>query len=113
MNLEAVLAELKKEYVASLPLRMDDIRYHWKGSDFDTLKDDFHRLKGTGKTYGLPELSHIGEIGELICRDKFENIPTAMPLLIELIAAVHQSAVIQQSFDVTLDPRFSQLKKLM
>lgn len=113
MSLEALLADLKKEYLAALPTRIIDLREQLNRADFDTLQDSFHRLKGSGKTYGVPDLSKLGELGEKICRDRRENIAAAIPLLLDLITHVGNAATAQDSFDVSQDPRFSNLQKLI
>ncbi|MDE2021058.1 MAG: Hpt domain-containing protein [Patescibacteria group bacterium] len=113
MSLDALLADLKKEYVAGLPARLGEMRTHFAAQDFDQLQDAFHRLKGTGRTYGLPDISTVAECGEVICRDHRENISKAIPLLLDLLAAIHQSATIHVSFDLSRDPRFSDLQKLV
>lgn len=113
MSLEALLADLKKEYLAGLPARMSEIDGYWKSGRPEKLQDEFHKLKGTGKTYGVADLSLIGEIGERICRDRPNQVPHAMPLLLALITAVHHAATHHETFDLPKDPRFSDLQKLI
>ncbi len=110
MTLDELLADLKKEYLASLPLRIDNIRKHSDERDAETLKDDFHKLKGTGKTYGFPELSKLGEIGESICRNREQNVAKAVPILLDLLSEIHRKAIDEESIDLKADPRFSELK---
>ncbi len=110
MSLEALLAELRKEYLSQLPVRIQTIQAH--NSRPKELEDDFHKLKGTGKTYGIPEISILAEVGEIICRDQKHNIAEALPLLIALLADIHTQRLRQEPFDVTSDPRFSKLQTL-
>lgn len=113
MKLEDMLLQLKQEYVASLPQRVETLRAQFASGNVVVLKDEFHRLKGSGKTYGLPEVSSVGEVGEKICRDKQTQVSYAVPVLIDLLSEIHQKQSRQESFDVGRDPRFSQLKQLI
>src|SRR4051812_22546168 len=106
LKLETMLAELKREYVASMPSRIQVIRENFSKGDTPMMKDDFHRLKGSGKTYGVPEISLVAEVGETICRDKAKDVAAAVPVLLDLLTEIHAKQSRQESFDVGRDPRF-------
>ncbi|MEK6555260.1 MAG: Hpt domain-containing protein [Bdellovibrionota bacterium] len=89
-NLDDLLKELRDEYIASLPQKIVTISEHLKQQDWTTLRDDFHKLKGTGKTYGLPVVSEIGEVVEKICLTKTQSAPQAIPLAVDLLLKVYQ-----------------------
>jgi HPt (histidine-containing phosphotransfer) domain-containing protein len=112
LSLEQILADLKREYLAGIPSRVATIREHLSLGDAAVLEEDFHKIKGTGMTYGVPELSKIGELGETICRDRQQQITLAVPVLLDLISSIHESRSRQQTFDLTADPRFSDLDDL-
>jgi HPt (histidine-containing phosphotransfer) domain-containing protein len=113
VKLENILEELKRDYVASLPSRVETMSGLLKAGNAALLKDDFHKLKGSGKTYGVPEVSSVAELGESICRDKQSEMGFAIPVLLQLLTEIHQKQSRQESFDVGRDPRFSQLKQLV
>ncbi len=61
------MAELRTEYLASFPQKFSEIESHLKAREFVRLREDFHKLKGTGKTYGIPEISELCAVVEKIC----------------------------------------------
>ena len=67
MNFDEMMAELRTEYLATFPQKFLEIEAHLSAADFSRLRDDFHKLKGTGKTYGIPEISELCAITEKIC----------------------------------------------
>ena len=67
MNFDEMMAELRTEYLATFPQKFLEIETHLSAVDFSRLRDDFHKLKGTGKTYGIPEISELCAIIEKIC----------------------------------------------
>lgn len=113
MNLDQILAQLRKEYLDSLPTRLAGIRQHFHDGAFDVLEDEFHKLKGTGRTYGIPEITDVGEITEHICGDARQHVGTAIPIALELLSEIHEARIRQETFDVKADPRFSELRKLI
>ncbi len=53
-------AKLVKEYVAGLDETRDQILTHLEGNDLDALRVAAHRLKGSGTSYGFPEITRAG-----------------------------------------------------
>lgn len=98
MSFEKMMEELRREYVGSIPQKIKDIEAHLAAGDTATLRDDFHKLKGTGKTYGIPEISELGEAVEKICLRKPEAIPTVIPNALSLLHAIHTSRLAGQPF---------------
>jgi HPt (histidine-containing phosphotransfer) domain-containing protein len=112
VTLDDLLAGLRKEYIASIPERLILLQHLLNCGELSELQDSFHKLKGSGTTYGLPEISMVAGLAEEICRDQQNQAPKAIPLLIELLAEIYQRRNAEQSFDVATDPRFSQVKLL-
>ena len=73
MTFDQMMAELREEYLASMPGKITDIESHIIARDCEKLRDDFHKLKGTGKTYGIPEISELGECMEKLCLKDFDK----------------------------------------
>ena len=65
-ELEQVLAQLRREYVAESPARIEELRKDvaaFRAGEPDAIKSLailFHRLAGSGGSYGFPEISEIG-----------------------------------------------------
>jgi HPt (histidine-containing phosphotransfer) domain-containing protein len=66
-KLSDVLAELKGEYVQRFPAKMIKLRGLFDQQNWTDLTQEFHKLKGTGRTYGFPEVSVVCEALENIC----------------------------------------------
>ena len=66
-ELEQVLSQLRREYLAESPARLAELRKHvaaFRAGDPDAsqvLVILFHRLAGSGGSYGFPEISEIGQ----------------------------------------------------
>lgn len=112
MNFNEMLEQMRREYVAELPQKMEHIRKNFAAGDYAQLLEDFHKLKGTGTTYGLPEITELGALVEEICEDIPANGPQALPLALELLQAIFEQRSNAKAFDILSDPRFSKLKGL-
>jgi HPt (histidine-containing phosphotransfer) domain-containing protein len=69
-ELERVLAQLAREYVAQAPSRLDELRKAvaafraGEPGAINSLSILFHRLAGSGGSYGFPAVSEIGRSTE-------------------------------------------------
>lgn len=112
MSFSALLDELRQEYITELPEKITHIAEHFDTQAFQTVCEDFHKLKGTGKTYGIPEISELAEVVERICLDRPEAIASAVPEALTLLTEIHRVRTTAQPFDIGADQRFSRLKRL-
>jgi chemotaxis protein histidine kinase CheA len=62
-----IMEDLKKEYLQNLPLKWAAINAASLIADKSILRDEYHKIKGSGKTYGYPEVSLLGAAMESIC----------------------------------------------
>lgn len=113
MNFEALMEQLRTEYVDDLPSKIKEIESRLKNNEHQVVREDFHKLKGTGKTYGVPEISQLAEVVERICVASPQDIQRAVPDAISLLKEIHSQRVLSQSFDITADQRFARLKRLV
>lgn len=67
-KLSELLAELKADYRKSFPAKILVLQNAFDRRDVHSLTEEFHKLKGTGKTYGYPEVSLLCEALETACR---------------------------------------------
>ena len=72
-DFQNMMAELKKEYISELPAKINYIETLIEQSNQTELENEFHKLKGTGKTYGVPEVSIICEKAEEACNSNAMN----------------------------------------
>ena len=110
MKFDSMMEELQKEYVAELPEKMKDIKSKWKSQEWDMLRDHFHKLKGTGKTYGVPEISLLGEVVEKICLNSQDKVNETIPVALRLLQDIYESRKNANPFAVEKDPQFSEIK---
>ena len=111
-SLNDVLAELKKTYLAGLPARIELISQLSDSGRLAEVETEFHKLKGTGKTYGLAEVSRIGELAEKLCEQGAEKARMAVPLALELLRHFHTAKVGNLPFELDAQPQFQTLSKL-
>jgi HPt (histidine-containing phosphotransfer) domain-containing protein len=112
MTFDEMMAELKRDYIKSLPEKMDTLKLHFDSQAVDELTNDFHKLKGTGKTYGLPEVSELGLFMEKLCREKPEQIPVALPLALQVLQDIYLGHTQDKSVDLKGIASFQSLLKL-
>ena len=113
MSFDALMSQLRTEYVQELPEKIAHIHTHWEQQHLELIREDFHKLKGTGKTYGIPEISQLAEVLEKICTDQPKNVAAALPEALNLLKEIHSYRTSAQAFDISHDQRFSMLKRLM
>ncbi len=65
MSFDNLMKELQESYLKQLPARAEELDNHLKEKNWKDLKNEFHKIKGSGGTYGLPELSKIAQEAEL------------------------------------------------
>ena len=108
-----MMAELRTEYIASIPKKIADIKLHLKENATEKLRDDFHKLKGTGKTYGIPEISELGFAVEKICMEKPELIKVVIPISTIVLLSIYQSRLGNQAHNMNKDDNFQKISSLI
>jgi HPt (histidine-containing phosphotransfer) domain-containing protein len=112
MSLEKLIEKLKKEYINNLPQRVSEIESHLASKDMEALKNDFHKLKGNGKTYGCPEITELATVVEKICSSpKLELAASVGPAII-LLREIHHQRLQNKEFLINRDARFTDLKRI-
>jgi len=113
MDFEKMMEELRAEYLAGMPQKFIDINEHIAKKDINILREDFHKLKGTGKTYGMPEISELGEVVEKICMTKTDRAIEAASAGLRLLAAIHKTRLTKKPFELQANAEFLAIKKLV
>ncbi|MCB9025483.1 MAG: Hpt domain-containing protein [Bdellovibrionaceae bacterium] len=110
MNMDELLLKLKKDYISDIPVKITELNQLYKTNNVLELKDAFHKLKGSGKTYGVAPVSLLGKEMERICG---ENPQVLTAQLFSQALSLLDSIAKEQltSEEQTLkDPRFQILK---
>ncbi len=106
-----MMKELKKEYIENLPDKISKIENFHNKKDVDGLLTAFHQLKGTGKTYGVPEVSTLGKIVEFACK-KNKNVFEIVPKGITLLKKIEQNRKKGNEYLIESDQDYLEIKKL-
>jgi HPt (histidine-containing phosphotransfer) domain-containing protein len=111
MSLEDVLAQLQKTYIKNMPIKLQAMKSLIDAKDFKSLREEFHKIKGTGRTYGLPEVTELGAIFEeiLIACEFNPQINWALDAH-DLFRDIHSSRIKEKPFKIDQDPRYKNLQ---
>lgn len=112
MSIDDVLSELRKTYLAALPKRAALIESLWKEHRYTEVESEFHKLKGTGKTYGLPEVSQIGELAERLCEAGSTFADNTVPAAVKIIRRIHDARAKDQVLALETDADFQALAEI-
>lgn len=109
MSMEEILKGLQQDYLKALPDKIADIRKQIEAGAVETLENSFHKLKGTGKTYGIPEISELAAAVENICHDQPKKAPKAAATAVLILEDIRSARVANSAFTLDGDPRFRRL----
>jgi HPt (histidine-containing phosphotransfer) domain-containing protein len=112
MSLDDVLAELKKTYLEALPARATLIESLHQNKQYAEVEVEFHKLKGTGKTYGIPEVSQIGELAEKLCETGGPTADEAIVAALNALRSVSKTRAGGSPLDTATDKDFLRLSDL-
>ena len=113
MNFEELLKSLQAEYLASLPKKIETILRQIQDAALSELRESFHKLKGTGTTYGLPEVTELAEVLEDICTDLPDLAPEAARRATEILLGICDARTRDLEFDLKSDPRYADVRGLL
>ena len=109
MSMAQLLAELQAEYIKTFPYKVESMTKHWNEKKVDSLEDEFHKIKGTGRSYGLPEVSLLGEAMERICSNSPGSLPELMPLAMQCFNRIFKERTEGQVPDLENWAEFSKI----
>lgn len=112
MSLDDVLAELRKTYLEALPARAEMIEKLHANRQYAEVETEFHKLKGTGKTYGIPEVTTIGEVAERLVEVGSASADESVPAALNCLRKVKASRDSGSALDLASDADFLYLSEL-
>ena len=112
-SFEELLKSLREEYLASMPEKIDLLKKQIDAGAIPPLQDSFHKLKGTGRTYGMPEVSELAEALERLCIEQPQRALAAAPQATALLQDIFVSRQNTAVFDLNQDQRFQSIQKLL
>jgi chemotaxis protein histidine kinase CheA len=110
MSFDDVLKGLRQDYLHSLPQKISDIRRQIKAGSAEDLLMSFHKLKGTGKTYGIPEITELAAVVEHICQDAPAKAAPAADQAVSILVDIHSARTLDAQFPLENDPRFKKIQ---
>lgn len=114
MSLDSVLADLKANYIKSIPQKLQTIKEHIENKDFKNLREDFHKMKGTGKTYGIPEISDLGALfEEILIFCEFNPQPGWALDAHNLLKDIYEHRSEDKAYTIQSDSRFQSLQNAL
>lgn len=113
-SLEDIIGPLKAEYISELPHRIEKMRSLLRSRNIEDARNIFHNLKGTGATYGFPEISTLCQVLELICAtsdiEKEAKIPY-LELGLGLLEEIHQARSQSKALLIEAEAHFAKISE--
>jgi HPt (histidine-containing phosphotransfer) domain-containing protein len=103
-KLSTILNELKEEYLQKMPQKIQLLKNLTARQDWKALEEEYHKLKGTGKTYGFPEISIICEKMEILAQQKQHHTAQMFEPAVELLEKMHLSYLEKKPLALEQDP---------
>lgn len=98
-----LLAELKAEYLIALPGKIAKLKLLTEKAEWGELSEEYHKMKGTGKTYGYPEVSLICEKMEFLAQHHHGQQQALFKQALEVLERVRQSYEDNVPYDLKAD----------
>lgn len=105
-NYSDLMEELRTEYLESFDQKFITIRNYFKDNDWYSLELEYHKLKGTGSTYGAPEVTALCQRMEQICKDKPQNLEDLIDQSILVLTKIKDKYLNKIHFEMEQSPEF-------
>ena len=110
MIIEDLLKQMKLDYIETIPDKCQRITLLLKNDQRSDLETEFHKMKGTGKTYGLAEVSLLGEVIEKILMSLSLPLNDSIPVALKLLQEIYESRKADKAFMIEDSHDFQILK---
>ncbi len=112
MSIDDLLKELQQEYIQGIPEKIQELKEFSQKNDLENLINSFHKLKGSGKTYGLEEVSVFGQFFEIWMREKKEKVFPFIPKAIQILERINASRIQGKPYSLDSDQEYQKLLSL-
>ena len=112
MSMDDLLRELQLEYIQSIPEKKAELTQYLELKDVDNLINCFHKLKGSGKTYGLDEVSILGQFFESWMREHKEKVLPFIATAVEILDRIYTYRKESKPYHLHEDPGFQKLNSI-
>ena len=86
-----VMKKLQEEYIATFPTKLQILRDGSAKNDLAILKQQFHKLAGSGSTYSMPEITQLGRASEEYIGRNAKPDKQILDQAIDLMASIFES----------------------
>ncbi len=94
------MLELKAEYLQKFPVKLKILKELTELRSWQELENEYHKLKGTGKTFGFPEVSLVCEKLEGLALTEFPDKTEFYLLALLFFEDLYQSYLLNQPLDL-------------
>jgi HPt (histidine-containing phosphotransfer) domain-containing protein len=101
---------LRKKYLNGIPEKILNIRKMITTNETHLLQQEFHKIKGSGKTYGYPDVTLIAFHIDKHCKMGNPNMFVLAEKACVLLQKIYDSHTTQQSYDLQNDPLFKEIQ---
>ncbi len=103
-QLSSILQELKQDYLKSLPVKIKLLKELTSEQNWEKLAVEYHKLKGTGKTYGFPEVSIVCEKMEIFAKQPESRKIILFDQAVVLLSRLYEAYLAEKTLDLKADP---------
>ncbi len=111
--MEELLKKLQLNYLSDLPNKINELRELIKEGCTPEIADFFHKLKGSGKTYGVPELSELGACCEKLSKMTPAPNEEVFQAAVDILDDIHYCRANNETYVIVADKRFQYLNSLL
>lgn len=103
-QLSQVLSELKKDYLKAFPKKIELLKRLTESKNWEALMHEYHKLKGTGKTYGFPDVSVISEKMEGFAKNPDSRKTILFDQAVVLLQRMYEAYSEEKTLNLKTDP---------
>ncbi len=106
------MQELQTEYLESFTEKFQLWRKLFTEEQWDSLEMEFHKMKGTGSTYGVPEVSLLCQHLERICQSQKAISHEFLDTIIRMLGDIKLKYLANGDYNLAEDPDFEKIQNL-
>lgn len=111
-KLDFLLQELKQQYLEELPDILKKAKTYNSQQDWESLKEELHKLKGSGETYGWPDISELARsLEQLLEKEGFSQ--ELLKKGLDIFGELQQAAINKNSLDLQQHPDFIKIQQFL
>lgn len=111
MNLEELFKSLQAEYLKTFEEKISNLKKFLSLNDFEKIEMEFHKMKGTGSTHNIPEISELGHKMEDYIAANKEADPLSIEESISVLENIVKSRNEAKVYQLSSCPSYNKLVK--